>query len=206
MAEAHELPDEKKAKMLENLAKARATRAENLAKASSLTEQAKAPETEISTPDPEKAALQRQLAEAEQDKEAALAALEKATKLPALPPVQFMPPPQAQLPRNMRVERSGNVSAPTSVRWPQIRGGTCEFCGVLDPNVPAQYQYKLCPHFRGMSARCTYCPENKDPDEITYHANLNVATHPDNPNTLIMWCNSYACSDAHIKRWSKATA
>lgn len=172
------------------------------------TERELAPETEVPVAvDVEKEELKAKLAEAEKDRDGALELLDKATQ-PApiqvvLPPVVQSPLPQ--LPRNMRVERAGNVSAQYSTRWPQIRGGTCEFCGVLDPNVPAQYQYKLCPHFRGMTARCTYCPENKDPDEVAYHANMNVATHPDNPGTIIMWCNSYACSDAHIKRFSRST-
>lgn len=171
-----------------------------------LTEQESAPAT---VPvDPKVAELERQLAEAELDKENALAMLEKATRVTPPPPVveAIQPPAAPSLPRNMRVERSGNVSAQYSTRWPQIRGGTCEFCGTLDGNVPAQFQYKLCPHFRGMSARCTYCPENKDPDEITYHSNMNVATHPDNPSVVIMWCDSYACSDAHLKRFNKANS
>lgn len=180
------------------MAKARAARK------SAATERESAPDT---TTTPELEELKAKLAQVEADKEAALAQLEKATQPPPPPPPPVSPPPPAaMLPRNMRVERSGNISAAVSVRWPQIRGGTCEFCGVIDPAVPAQYQYKLCPHFRGMTARCTYCPENKDPDEVTYHANMNVAQHPDNPGVLIMWCNSFPCSDAHIKRFNKATA
>lgn len=183
------------------MAKARAAMAAKKAEAFA-TERVPAPDT-----DPEKEELQRKLAEAEADKEAALAQLEKATQPPPPPPPPVAAPPYvAPLPRNMRVERSGTLSTQYSTRWPQIRGGTCEFCGVLDQNVPAQFQYKLCPHFRGMTARCTYCPENKDPDEITYHSTMNVATHPDDPRTIIMWCNSFACSDAHIKRFNKATA
>jgi hypothetical protein len=173
----------------------------------------------VTAPDTDSAILQAKLDKAEAEKAQALedakameAAFKKSQELlaKAQEPVVVAPPvaaaPVPQLPRNMRVERAGTISAQYSTRWPQIRGGTCEFCGVLDPNVPAQYQYKLCPHFRGMTARCTYCPENKDPDEITYHANMNVATHPDNPGTIIMWCNSYACSDAHIKRFNKANS
>jgi len=174
-----------------------------------LTEQESAPDT-ASPVDPEVEALRAKAEQAEVEAKALEDALAKSQQLLAeaqkSKEVSYVPPPAAPvLPRNMRVERSGNLSVPMTVRWPQIRGGTCEFCGVLDPNVPAQYQYKLCSHFRGMTARCTYCPENKDPDEVTYHANLNVATHPDNPNTLIMWCNSFSCTDAHFKRWSKAT-
>lgn len=117
------------------------------------------------------------------------------------PPV-YTPP----APRQMRVERQGSQSEPFTRRFPQIRGGICEFCGVMDKNVPSQYQYKICPHYRGMQARCTYCPENKDPDEVIYHADLNVAESPDNPNVLIMWCNSYECSRAHEKRFKRATS
>lgn len=195
-------PDEaKKAKMLENLAKARAARQANLQ--ASTTERDPAPDT-VTPVDEEKEELKRKLAESEKDKEIALAQLEVATKTPPAP-VYVPPAPVARLPRNMRVERTGATSAQYTVHWPQIRGGTCEFCGVLDPNTPAQFQYKLCPHFRGMTARCTYCPESKDPDEIVYHSNMHVAEHPDQPGVLIMWCNSTSCSDAHFKRFSKAT-
>lgn len=118
----------------------------------------------------------------------------------------YIPQPKPQAPRQMRIERQGSRSEPYTQRFPQIRGGVCEFCGVLDGNVPSQYQYKLCPHYRGMQARCTYCPESKDPDEVVYHANMNVATHPDNENILIMWCDAYECSRAHEARFKKATA
>ena len=95
------------------------------------TERVLAPDTKVPVVDLEKEELKRKLAEAEQDKETALAQLEKATQ-----PAPVAPPPPVQapayvspLPRNMRVERSGNVSAQYSTRWPQIRGGTCEFAG-----------------------------------------------------------------------------
>ena len=104
-------------------------------------------------------------------------------------------------PRQMRVERQGASGSPSSRRFPEIRGGVCEFCGVLDRNVPSQYQYKMCPHFRGMQARCSYCPENLDPDDVIYHEKLNVAEHPDNPGTLIMWCGKYECSKKHLERF-----
>lgn len=178
-------------------------------KALPLTEQVPAPDTDTITPEADHAMeeLKAKLAQAEKDKEEALALLDKATNVPPVAPVIIQAPqPVARLPRTMQVERSGTVSAQYSVRWPQIRGGTCEFCGVMDPSQPAQYQYKMCPHFRGMTARCTYCPENKDPDEVTYHSNMNVAEHPDKPGVVIMWCNSYGCSDAHLKRFNKATS
>lgn len=107
-------------------------------------------------------------------------------------------------PRQMQVERQGQGSSQSSRRFPQVRGGICEFCGVLDGNVPSQYQYKLCGHYRGMQLACTYCPEQKDPDDVIYHADLNIAEHPDNPNKLVVWCNSYECSRAHEARFKRA--
>lgn len=115
-------------------------------------------------------------------------------------PVTYTPPP----PRQMRVEREGDSSVPFTRRFPQVRGGTCEFCGVMDKNMPSQYQYRLCPHYRGMSLRCSYCPDNKDPDEVVYKEVLNIAEHPDKPGTLIVWCGSYECSRAHEKRFNRA--
>lgn len=128
-----------------------------------------------------------------------------ATERVSAPETVAIPQP-TPAPRQMRVERQGSQSEPYTRRFPQIRGGVCEFCGVLDKNVPSQYQYKLCPHYRGMQARCTYCPENKDPDDTVYHAAMNVAEHPDTPGTLIMWCDTYECSRAHEKRFRRATA
>lgn len=121
-----------------------------------------------------------------------------ATVVPEAP--VYTPPPA---PRQMRVERQGSQSEPYTRRFPQIRGGVCEFCGIIDRNTPSQFQYKLCPHYRGMEARCTYCAETKDPEDVVYHADMNVAEHPDRPGMLIMWCNSYECSRAHEKRFRR---
>lgn len=114
-------------------------------------------------------------------------------------PVYVAPPPPA--PRQMQIERAGAQNVPFTRRFPQVRGGICEFCGVLDQNVPSQFQYKLCPHFRGMQLQCSYCPAEKNPDDIVYHESLNIASHPDNPNMLVVWCGSYECSRAHENRF-----
>lgn len=117
------------------------------------------------------------------------------------------PPTERVLaPQQMRIERQGSRSEPFTKRWPRVVGGICEFCGVLDKNVPSQYQYKICPHYRGMELRCSYCAESKNPDEVVYHANMNIAGHPDKPNELIVWCNSYECSEAHLKRFRRNSA
>lgn len=105
-------------------------------------------------------------------------------------------------PRQMRVERQGSRSEPYTRRFPQVIGGICEYCGVMDRNTPSQYQYKMCEHYRGMDLRCSYCPETKNPDEVVRSSGLNIAESPDKPGTLVVWCNSYECAAAHTKRFS----
>lgn len=117
----------------------------------------------------------------------------------------YVPAYTPPTPRQMHIERQGQRSEPYTRRFPQIRGGICEFCGVMDRNVASQDQYKLCPHYRGMDARCSYCPEHKDPTEVVRISDLNVAESPNNPNVLIMWCNSYECSKAHRERFIRST-
>lgn len=117
--------------------------------------------------------------------------------------------PQAYVPlapRNMQIERQGSSSSPVTRRFPQVRGGICEYCGVLDQNVPSQFQYKLCPHYRGKQLHCTYCAESKDADDVIYHAALNIAEHPDHPSKLVVWCDSFDCSKAHLARFKRAVA
>lgn len=110
-------------------------------------------------------------------------------------------PPQ---PRQMQVERQGTQGSQYSRRFPEVRGGICEFCGVLDGNIASQDQYKLCSHYRGMQLRCSYCPEGKDPDDVIYHSNMKVAEHPDNPNKLVVWCDSFECAKKHLERFKVA--
>lgn len=109
----------------------------------------------------------------------------------------------APVARPKTIERQGNSAASVTERYPEIRGGICEFCGVVDGNLPSEEQYKLCPHFRGLGQlRCSYCDETKDPDDIINHSVIKVAGHPDNPDKLVVWCDSYTCSGKHLKRFS----
>lgn len=104
--------------------------------------------------------------------------------------------------RQRRIERQGVRTEPYTRRLPQIRGGTCEYCGIQDSNVPAQFQYQLCAHFRGMGEmRCSYCDEAKNPTDVIGLSVLNIAEHPDNPDQLVVWCNSYDCSRKHEARF-----
>ena len=103
---------------------------------------------------------------------------------------------------NKTIERQGSRTEPVTARYPQVRGGICEFCGVMDKNVESEQQYKLCPHFRNIGQlRCSYCSDDKNADEVIGHSVLNIAGHPDNPDKLIVWCDSYNCSRAHEARF-----
>lgn len=111
-----------------------------------------------------------------------------------------------QSPVTMKVERQGNLAEPYVRHFPQVRAGTCEFCGVIDPYQPAYAQYKLCPHYRGQDLRCSYCDASKNPDEVVGKSVLNVVEHPDKPNTMIVVCDSYECSKAHQQRFQRKSA
>src|SRR3990167_3035150 len=100
-------------------------------------------------------------------------------------------------PRNMRLTPRGVSSAPMSRRFPEVRGGQCEYCGTLDHNQPGDLQYKLCPHYRGMDLKCVYCPAHKDQEEVVRNSTLNVAEHPYRPGELLVWCRSFECSKKH---------
>lgn len=110
-------------------------------------------------------------------------------------------PQQYILPRNKRVGRYQSGGFPVSHRHPQVRGGVCEFCGVLDPNQPSQYQYKLCPHYRGMNMVCDYCGGKRDQEDVVYHSTLNIHDHPENPDLLVIRCDAYECVKAHEQRF-----
>lgn len=114
--------------------------------------------------------------------------------------------PRYFVPANMQIERVGNLSSGVAIEWPKVRGGICEHCGVLDPQTPSQYQYKLCPHYRGQYLACSYCPPTKDVDDVNYHATLRVLTHPDKPNTLIVHCDSYECLKKHEEKWKRSNS
>lgn len=110
-------------------------------------------------------------------------------------------PTVPRLPRNLQLERSGDGNSQYSVRYPEVRGGICEYCGVIDGNYPSEYQYKLCSHYRGLQLRCVYCPATKNPDDVINHSRLKIAEHPDNPDKLVVWCDSYECSKKHEERF-----
>lgn len=119
-------------------------------------------------------------------------------------PLEVAPVPQVPVytPRPKTLERQGQRSEPYTHRMPEIRGGICEWCGVMDKNVPSQFQYTLCPHFRGLGEmRCSYCDDSINPEEVARTAVLHIAEHPDNPDKLVVWCDRYTCSGKHLTRF-----
>lgn len=106
------------------------------------------------------------------------------------------------------IERQGDVNAPMTKHYPTINGGQCNYHGTIDPLAPAISQYKLCGCFKDVGeVRCSYCPESKDPNEIMRISNIQVMVHPDdlykpdNQQRVIGVCNSFECSDKHLKRF-----
>lgn len=111
-------------------------------------------------------------------------------------------PQHASLPREMRLSPRGVSSEPVSRRFPRIIAGVCEYCGVIDRNQPGEYQYKQCPHYRGMDAKCVYCPLSENQDEVVRGRTLNVAEDPFQKGQLIMWCNATECSRKHREKYT----
>lgn len=110
----------------------------------------------------------------------------------------------AQIPRE--TERRGGKTVPYTRMYPKVRGGQCEYCGTIDPNQEAIYQYKLCPHFRGMTLECSYCDGTKDPNEVIRYSVMKVHDHPYDKDglgrpKLVIVCDSFECSSKHQARF-----
>lgn len=113
------------------------------------------------------------------------------------------------MPRTKVPERfSDSDGAPVSARYPQIVGGTCEFCGVVDPNHKG-LQYKICRHFKDMGdLACSYCDRAINQDDMFAHKVVNVADHPNNPDKVVVWCTNGnknpggPCEQKHLERFS----
>ncbi len=103
------------------------------------------------------------------------------------------------------IERQGARAEPYTYMYPRVIGGVCEYCGIMDSKQSSTIQYQLCPHFKAIGAlRCSYCPENANPEDVVYHAELKVHVHPDNPNKLVVVCDSYNCTQKHIDRFKRS--
>lgn len=121
-----------------------------------------------------------------------------------MPPTERVYAPAPMALHEMEVERIGGQSSGMANMFPGVRGGICEKCGVLNPNVPSQQQYKLCGHYRGKQLACSYCPASKDVDDVIAHSVLRIMQHPQYPNKLLVHCDSYECLKKHSEKWKTA--
>ncbi len=94
----------------------------------------------------------------------------------------------------MRLSGAGSAHELMTTRFPDIRGGICEACGVVDPNQPSEVQYKLCKHYTGRDMRCSFCKESADHDEVIRMSTLVVKQDPYDPRSLVTLCGSYECT------------
>lgn len=102
----------------------------------------------------------------------------------------------------MEIERQGDVSVPITRSFPKVIGGVCEYCGILDSSLPSEEQYTVCKHFKTVGLlRCSYCDESRDPVDVIKSAEINIHGHPDNPNKLVVVCDSFECSQKHLARF-----
>ena len=84
------------------------------------------------------------------------------------------------------IERRGNVSVPRTHHYPEVRGGICEWCGVMDSRQDSRVQYTLCDHFKNFGLlQCSYCDESKDPNDVIYRHTLNIHDHPYEKDKLL---------------------
>lgn len=102
---------------------------------------------------------------------------------------------------NKVIERQGAQAVPVTEMYPRVIAGTCEHCGAIDGRVEEKFQYQLCPHFQGMELICSYCPDNVDPVEVIRTSNMKIHGHPDNPEKLVVVCDSLNCSAKHLERF-----
>ncbi len=105
------------------------------------------------------------------------------------------------------VRKQGAMGYTTRV-YPKVYGGICEFCGVLDPNRDSQDQYKLCPHYRGLTLECNYCDPTKDQREVARISKLYIYDHksirgPDGKPALAVVCDSFTCTAAFNAEYGK---
>lgn len=105
-------------------------------------------------------------------------------------------------------ERKEGVVGYTTRLYPKVYGGICEKCGVQDKNQPAEYQYKLCEHYRGLSLECSYCDPTRDQKEVTRISQLYIYDHPFKRDSmgrpiLGVVCDSFTCQDQFNKEYGR---
>jgi hypothetical protein len=86
---------------------------------------------------------------------------------PATESFNAQTPNYSAQPRNLRLTPRGASSAPMSRRFPEVRGGQCEFCGTLDPNLDgiesqAEQNVKVKNRFQQLSEKVILTSKEKE--------------------------------------------
>lgn len=97
-------------------------------------------------------------------------------------------------PREMQIGRTGEGTTLSSRRFPDIRGGVCEECGVIDNTKPGDVQYKFCKHYAGMDMKCSFCKETANHPDVVRQSTMVVREDPYSPGQLVTLCGSYECT------------
>lgn len=104
-------------------------------------------------------------------------------------------------PKDLQFSRPGESNNLYVTTYPRIVGGTCEHCGVIDPNYPGSVQYKLCQHYKGMEMKCVFCKENADHDDVVRQSTMKVIEDPYRPGHLVTLCGSYECTRKYEQKY-----
>jgi len=108
-------------------------------------------------------------------------------------------------PQAKYIERHGAGTQPRVRRYPEIRAGVCEYHGTVNPHAPGEQQYLYCPgdgkHPKWGELQCSYCPDYRDPADVTKKSTYQIYDSPTNPNELIVVCDNFTCVEAHQKRF-----
>lgn len=107
------------------------------------------------------------------------------------------------VPRIKRIERQGVSTAPMVHHYPPIRGGLCDWCGVIDPQFKGP-QYQLCPHYRGQHIACSYCDSSRSQEELTKRTVFSVTDSPFNSEEMVVCCDNYECVKKHRARFDRS--
>lgn len=129
--------------------------------------------------------------------------------------LQGKAPVETKSERRVRLMLEG--TSPQAKHHPTVRGGICDFCGIIDPKKPSEVQYLLCPHYRDLAEqesvpgykglRCSYCPMGLNAANLTdilLHRIFQVYELLEKPGELIVCCDDLRCRDKHIRRFTTA--
>lgn len=105
------------------------------------------------------------------------------------------------LPREMKIGRTGDGANIASRQYPDIRAGTCEYCGVINNNYSGDVQYKFCPHYSGMEMKCSFCKESANHPEVVRMSKMIVREDPYLPGQLVTLCGSYECTRKYENKY-----